>query len=116
MKKRILFVEDNEKLLELYAIMAGRIDMNAVGTFIANGQEALDRVLAAPDSFDLIVTDNTLPGLNGLELSKKIKSLHPTIPIIMVSADEIPQNERTHLKSFLQKPVAFKILREAILS
>ncbi|HBE77191.1 MAG TPA: hypothetical protein DDW65_05345 [Firmicutes bacterium] len=51
----------------------------------ANGQEALEQ-LKSDDSIDIVLTDISMPKMNGLELIRQVKTINPNIPIIVLSA------------------------------
>ncbi|WP_316777413.1 response regulator transcription factor [Pedobacter antarcticus] len=78
----ILVVEDNHRVSEL--ITRGLEEQQYTVT------QAYDAVfgkkLAMSGDFSLIIIDIILPGMNGLELSKEIRSFNPVIPIIMLTA------------------------------
>ncbi len=57
------------------------------------GGEALSRV--GVDPIDLVVLDVRLPDLSGFEVCERIKSAHPALPVIHVSAHAIDTNNRT---------------------
>lgn len=80
--KKILIVDDNEflrfTLTEL--LEDSGMDCLAVGDGIA----ALSEV--SKDLYGLVILDLRLPGMNGLELLKKIKEINILIPVIMLSA------------------------------
>lgn len=82
----ILIIEDDENILELEKDYLEASDMTAVGT--TDGQKGLE--LALSESFDLILLDVMLPGINGFEICKKIREVKNT-PVIFVTAkrDEI---------------------------
>ena len=48
-----------------------------------NGQEALERV--DREAWDVVVLDITMPGLNGLEVLKRLKRVQPGLPVLMLS-------------------------------
>lgn len=81
MNKRILLVEDNEDLRYLLGIFLS-------DTF--NVTEAEDGLIAFDkiqnESFDLIISDCNMPNMDGPTLIEKVKSLHPGIPVILISA------------------------------
>ncbi len=54
-----------------------------------DGEEALRKVEALPP--DLIFVDIKLPGMNGLELTKKIKDQYPNLPIAVLTAYDLPE-------------------------
>src|SRR6185436_316348 len=49
-----------------------------------SGAHAL-KILEANAHFDLILTDYAMPGMTGLELAKKIKQLHPRMPVVIAT-------------------------------
>ncbi len=83
-KERILVVDDEEDILELV-----RFHLTREGYQLAlasSGEEALKK--AGRETFDLVVLDLMLPGLDGLEVAKALKSdaKTKTLPIIMLTA------------------------------
>ena len=83
-KQRILVVDDEEDILELVRYHLAREGYDVVVS--ASGEEALKK--AKKESFDLVVLDLMLPGLDGLEVAKALKAdaKTRTLPIIMLTA------------------------------
>jgi SNF2 family DNA or RNA helicase len=54
--------------------------------YFSNGMDGLNFYQSYREKIDLIITDITLPGMNGLEMVKAIKATHPDIPVVIVSA------------------------------
>ena len=81
-KATLLVVEDDARMAEL--ICRGLEESGYAVTLRTNGTEGLS--IAFRQRFDLIITDIILPGLNGLELCKKLKQADETYPIIMLTA------------------------------
>jgi hypothetical protein len=82
-RHHILLVEDEAPLAEL-----GRRRLERAGyrvTVYTSSVQALENVRAHPTGFDLLVTDNTMPRLSGLELAKEAVRLRPGLPVLMVS-------------------------------
>jgi two-component sensor histidine kinase/CheY-like chemotaxis protein len=78
----VLFVEDNVSILMLYAKM---LQKRVAQVFTAeNGQTGLDLYLQHKP--DLILTDISMPVMNGLEMIKKIKEVQPDIKVVVMSA------------------------------
>lgn len=73
----------------------------------SNGADAID--LCQEQSFDLILLDENMPGLSGLETLTKIKTLLPTVPIVMVTKSEeediMNQAIGSDIADYLIKPV-----------
>jgi len=83
-KERILVVEDEEDILELVRFNLVKEGYQVVGAL--TGEDALKK--ARTEIFDLIVLDLMLPGIDGLDVAKKLKSDQKTgqIPILMLTA------------------------------
>jgi two-component system alkaline phosphatase synthesis response regulator PhoP len=83
-KERILVVDDEEDILELVRFHLTREGYQL--TLAATGEEALKK--AKHETFDLIVLDLMLPGLDGLEVAKALKADARTkgVPIVMLTA------------------------------
>jgi FixJ family two-component response regulator len=81
-----------------------------------SAQEFLDFDPVEPDA--VMILDVRMPGLNGLELQKRLMDSGETLPIIFLTAFEDPRARRAALQcgavAFLQKPVDEKVLFEAI--
>ncbi|QOY52952.1 response regulator transcription factor [Candidatus Sulfurimonas baltica] len=79
---KVLLVEDEENIARL---LKDAIGDNFLSFLIANdGKEGLEMFLKY--SPDIVITDINMPRLNGLDMSKKLKSMNPSIPIIILSA------------------------------
>jgi two-component system phosphate regulon response regulator PhoB len=83
-KERILVVDDEEDILELVRVNLSREGYQLA--LAASGEEALKK--AGREAFDLIVLDLMLPGMDGLEVAKALKTDAKTksVPIIMLTA------------------------------
>lgn len=83
-KEKILVVDDEEDILELVRYNLAREGYQVTGTL--TGEDALRKVRS--DSFDLIVLDLMLPGMDGLEVCQALRAEPGTaaIPIIMLTA------------------------------
>jgi PAS domain S-box-containing protein len=78
---RILLVEDNEDLLMLAGEMLSIMGYDCVGA--ASAEIALE--MLAGGSFDVLLTDIGLPGMNGIELARRVALDHPQMRIIFAS-------------------------------
>ncbi|WP_269539136.1 hybrid sensor histidine kinase/response regulator [Cerasicoccus fimbriatus] len=115
--ERILFVDDEELLAEL-----GQEALQALGYRVSiclNPKSALQK-LEAGEVFDLIITDQTMPEMTGLEMSKRILRKRPDQKIIISTGYsptltlEIAKAEG--LKNLIHKPVSITQLSEAVAS
>jgi DNA-binding response OmpR family regulator len=81
-KKRILVVEDNPDLANL-VVMHLR-DLSYEAEAATDGVEGL--AMAESGSFDLIILDLMLPGMDGLEICRRLRGRQPYVPILMLTA------------------------------
>jgi DNA-binding NtrC family response regulator len=83
-----------------------------------NGQEALAAFTAYPDSIDLVVTDETMPGLRGFDLARQMLARRPQLPIILCSgysAHVTPEiAQQAGIRAFMAKPIEVDNLVSAI--
>ncbi len=83
-------------------------------TAAASGDEALG--FLKEHSFDIVVTDYLMAGLNGIDLTTKAKNIYPSIKVIMFSG-HMKQNITTNgtgADCFLSKPISLDELLETI--
>lgn len=113
---RILFVDDEPDLELLIRqkyrkqIRRKEVDLS----FASNGQEALQAVDAAPQEFDLIITDINMPVMNGIELLGELAERELHTPVLVLSAYGDMTNIRHAMNrgafDFLTKPIDFSDL------
>lgn len=104
---RILVVEDDHKLAS--AIKQGLEHESHVVDAVYTGTEGYD--FAEVTKYDLVVLDRMLPGMEGTEVSKKLRANNIHTPIIMLTAKDRVEDRVTGLDSgaddYLVKPFAF---------
>lgn len=83
--KKILIVDDERSLVELCQIVLGAAGFDVRGAY--SGREALNMIMEEVP--DLVLLDVMMPGMNGLEVCRQIRSQHDRRPrIVMYTADE----------------------------
>ncbi len=116
-RQRILVVDDNEPTRRLYATVLARsgYEVETVEDGEA-GWRALHAEEHDPANFDLLITDNDMPKLSGLELVKKLRNARWDLPIILASGSAPFQTESLEITEFLPKPFALDLLVKAVKS
>jgi len=112
--KKILVVDDEPLVCETVKMFL-EFDGHKVST-AASGNEALD--LFGRERFDLVVTDYTMPGMNGADLARAIKARQPGQPVVMLTAHaEMLKSSAvplTGVDEMVSKPFQLEELRAAI--
>jgi signal transduction histidine kinase/ActR/RegA family two-component response regulator len=114
--ERILLVDDDRSLLDATHTILARSGYDVVG--FADPEEALAAFRGAPDQWDVVLTDRSMPRLSGEELAWGILQLRPDIPIIMATgfSDEADEQRARQIgiKEFVFKPIVGKELLMAV--
>ncbi|MCM0755077.1 PAS domain S-box protein [Desulfovibrio aminophilus] len=103
---RILVVDDEVEILD-----ACTLGLTALGyevTACSRGEEALALFRDAPQGFDLVLTDATMPGMTGPDLVRELLKINPHLPIILASGhSELASREKAWklgAQEYLDKP------------
>ena len=114
--ERILFVDDEPLLVDIGIHALSSLGYDVTG--IVSSVEALDMVNAEPQRFDLVITDMTLPKMNGIVLSRKILKIRPDIPIILCSgvreSGTEEQAKSFGIRAYIMKPLTKRELARVI--
>jgi len=109
-------VDDEDTLVELNQQRLTRLGYDVVAT--TSSKEALHIFREGPDGFDLVITDQTMPNMTGMDLATEILKIRPDIPIILctghsdaVSPDSI---QKAGIKALLMKPFDKRGIAEAV--
>lgn len=102
---KILWADDEIDLLKPHIMFLKMKGYDVVT--VNNGGDALDKVKEEP--FDLVILDENMPGLSGLETLSQIKQLQPDVPVIMITKSEeeniMNQAIGNKIADYLIKPV-----------
>ena len=81
----ILLADDHQIILDgIKGMLAGDAHYHIAAT-APDGQHAMEMISAAPDSFDVLLTDISMPLLSGIDLCRMVKAAHPRILVIVLS-------------------------------
>lgn len=102
---QLLWVDDEIELLKAHIIFLQKKGYDV--ETVSNGPDAIDKCRAM--TFDLILLDEMMPGLTGLETLQKIKEIQPDTPVVMVTKSEeehiMDQAIGSKIADYLIKPV-----------
>ncbi|HEY3276431.1 MAG TPA: PAS domain S-box protein [Syntrophorhabdaceae bacterium] len=114
--ERILFVDDENTLAKL-----GKAALEKLGyrvTAMTDSIKALKIFSKNPSRFDLVITDQTMPDMQGLNLAEELLRIRPNIPIILCTghSDAVSPEiaKKAGISGFLMKPIAKREMAEAI--
>lgn len=106
--KRVLIIEDDKDIVALLEIHLR--DLECTLTVANTGTDGLAKALT--EQYDLIVLDIMLPGLDGLEICRTIRTAHNTTPILMLTAKSEESDKVQGLElgadDYLTKPFSIK--------
>ena len=105
--ERILMVDDEPSIVKMQKQNLERLGYTVAAR--SGSMEALEAFRTAPGSFDLIITDMTMPNMSGDELALSVKEIRPDIPVILCTGFSEKVNVKTAkdmlIDGFLMKPV-----------
>ncbi len=113
LRGRVLFVDDEPEIRELAAVLLGRAGLEVATA--ADGPDAWERLVRDPSAFDVVVTDQYMPGLSGSELAGRLATLRPDLPVVLVTGlDEPAVAGAPFLREIVTKPFASEALLQAV--
>ena len=113
----ILFVDDEVMIRQMmYDVLSDTVGHVMLAT---NGQEGLEMYTNSLRPFDIVISDQTMPIMNGLDMLAKIKDINPNQKCIMMTAhseaEYMLRAIEIGIEHFLIKPIYFDKLDEIIL-
>ncbi|MDQ1349939.1 MAG: Histidine kinase [Acidobacteriota bacterium] len=112
----VLVVDDEPFIAELSKEVLEELGYHVI--MKTGGIEALEAFRADPGKFDLVVADQTMPHMTGVQLSREIKKIRPNFPVILCTgfSDAISEDnyKMYGIDAFLMKPILPKELAAAI--
>ncbi|MDO9264269.1 MAG: response regulator, partial [Desulfosalsimonadaceae bacterium] len=114
--ERILFVDDEKSIMDL-----GRQVLEQLGyqvEALTSSVKALELFKAGPETFDLIITDMTMPKMTGAKLAQEILAVRPDMPMILCTGFSESINEekalRIGFKEYIMKPISIDQIARSI--
>jgi len=111
---KLLFIDDEQTFLKYLAKRLTLDGFNVKTTF--SGEEGVQA--AADEEFDVAVVDLQMPGIDGIEVQKRLKDLQPNLPCIVLtghgSVEKALESGKYNAFKFLSKPVDMDTLIQVI--
>jgi PAS domain S-box-containing protein len=116
----ILLIDDEEMLVEFGQLMLERLGYQV--TVHTSSLKALATFQSDPHGFDAVITDQTMPGMTGLDLARRMLQIRPELPIILCTGYsklvDKAEAKAYGIKGFAMKPLTQKeiavLLREVL--
>lgn len=114
--ERILFVDDDELLADLGNMLLSnqgyRVDAQS------SSNAALEMFRKDPDYYDLLISDQTMPQMTGLELISEVRAIRPNMPVVLCtgySSKTSPEELKHHnVNAFCLKPLKLADLAQTV--
>lgn len=107
--ERILVVDDEILILSMIQQRLRQMGYRVVTR--ADSVEALNTFRADPSTFDLIITDHTMPSLSGADLAEQVGQVRPNVPVVLITGLNEPPNlsgsRHASRRAVFQKPINF---------
>jgi CheY-like chemotaxis protein len=104
----VLLVDDEPALMDVGANILRSLGYHV--TAMRSPLEAFEKFAVDPSAFDLVFTDQSMPGLSGFELARRVLALRPGIPVILCTGYSDLVTEEAALaagiKAFVTKPLS----------
>lgn len=113
---RVLLVDDERQFVET---LSDRLSMRDVGSAVVyNGEDAISFV--DDDEPEVMLLDLNLPGMNGIEVLRRVKQDHPRVEVIILTGHGSARDEAVCRElgafAYLEKPVSIDVLAETMRS
>lgn len=113
--KKVLVVDDN---LHNLTVLKSQLELWKLLPLLSESAADALTILLKNPQIDLVLTDMQMPEMNGIDLAKNIKKLHPSLPVIVLSSvsDEYSKEDANLFSSRLTKPIKQHLLSRSILN
>ncbi len=115
-KERILILDDEEALVNMQTELLEELGYKVLAE--TDPVKAIEEFTKARDSFDLVITDKTMPHMTGFDVAKYLRNIRADIPIIMCSGfqdkEDIEKQCALGINIFIVKPIAAFTLAESV--
>ncbi len=114
--ERILLVDDEPAVAEMASRTLRRLGYEV--TSAISGRAALETFLKEPARFDLVITDQTMPDLTGIDLAQRMLQVRKDLPVILITghSETVSPEKATSvgISEFVMKPVSKREMAETV--
>jgi DNA-binding response OmpR family regulator len=111
LKKRVLVIDDEKDILDVIETFLAKKGFDVIS--VETGEEGLD-VLEKNRDIDVIVLDNRMPGLSGIEVLERLKENKNATPVIIFTGSMGRRIRLLSVSAFLMKPIRLETLFRTI--
>ena len=106
-REQILVVDDETPVLDMLQQQLRKMGYRVITR--ADSQEAVNTFRADPDRFDMVITDHTMPGLQGADLAEELGAIRPELPVILMTGlnqpPDLSASRYAPFRFVFQKPI-----------
>jgi len=106
-REQILVVDDETPVLDMLQQQLRKMGYRVITR--ADSQEAVNTFRADPDRFDLVITDHTMPGMQGADLAEELGAIRPEVPVILMTGlnqpPDLSASRYAPFRFVFQKPI-----------
>jgi PAS domain S-box-containing protein len=112
----VMIVDDEKALVALAEEMLAELGYEPIG--FSSSISALQALREAPDRFDIVLTDETMPDLTGTDFARQVRRLRPELPIVLMSGysgSQLHERARTTgVREVLRKPLQIRDIADCL--
>ncbi len=114
--EKILLVDDEATLADMAGEMLEKLGYKV--RVHSSSKDALQEFRKEPQQYDLLITDQTMPDISGMDLAIQVLGIRPEFPVILYTgysaAIDEEEAKNIGIREFLMKPLSMNILAEAV--
>jgi CheY-like chemotaxis protein len=114
--ERILFIDDEDTLANLGKEMLEELGYQVVVE--TDPVKAIEEFKKDKETFDLVITDKTMPHMTGFDVARELREIRADIPVILCSGfqgkEDMEKQSAIGISCFIIKPIGMHILAETI--
>ncbi len=114
--ERILIVDDEEPIAVLAQRMLAKLGYAAETR--TSVLDALETIRSAPDTFDLVITDMTMPSMSGIDFARQLAQIRPSLPVILTTGYRgsltLEQVRAAGIRGLLPKPPSMRSIGRVV--